>query len=410
MDRGSQSPSILPQSPEISNIDEFGEIEPPTVIEISYPQWRQDFIVRRLHGGVWVVMSAIAIITGFEAIVYPEIAPIGLLGMRIVSIFGLLGCWRLHKRLWGRHLDILLVCFSWSVTLLPQIFRSFAGLAEFDPNLWSLMFFAQATIVPVRRNVHLRSQVVPLVYFGIAYGIFDLPLSPSSTEVQPLEFLYLGAACIVSYFCVQLYERLHLANFERYRQIETLHRQMESTTQWDPLTRLANRRRFDEYFDREWRRNRREQLPLSLILCRIDAFKYYKYIYGREKADECLQQVAMAISQAVKRSTDLVARYRPEAFGIILPNTTPEGAMQVAKMIRAELEALRLVHPKNLAGPYVTLSLGVSGMIPHPDFTEDILISHAGEAWSEAKAQGGNRAIVNLPDLPPLPEDDPSKQ
>ena len=405
MDRGSQSPSILPTSPETSDRDEFGEVEPPTVIEIGYPQWRQHFTLSRLNGGVWIAIAAIVALTGFEAIVYPEILPIGLFGMRLASIIGLLGCWGLHKTLWGRgHLDILLLCFSWSVTLLPQVFRSVTGLAEFEPHLWSLMFFAQAIIIPVRRTIHLRSQLVPLIYFGIAYGIFRLPLSPSSTEVKPLEFLYLGAVCTVSYVGVQLYERLHLAHFERYRQIQTLHRQMENTTQWDPLTGLANRRRFDDFFNQEWRRNKRDAQPLSLILCRIDAFKYYKYIFGREKADECLQQVAGAIARAVKRPADLAARYRPEAFGTILPNTTPEGALQVANNIRSEIEALRIVHPKNPASAYVTLSLGVSGTIPQAEWTEDILIVHAGEAWSEAKAQGGDRVVLNPPD-PPVESD-----
>jgi diguanylate cyclase (GGDEF)-like protein len=154
------------------------------------------------------------------------------------------------------------------------------------------------------------------------------------------------------------------------------------------LTQLANRRRFDEYFNKEWRRLAREQAPLSLILCDIDCFKLYNDTYGHPAGDICLQQVAGAIRGAVRRPADLVARYGGEEFAVILPNTTTAGALRVAQTIRDRLRQLKIPHVGSLVSQYVTLSMGFASLIPTPDTFPTELISAADEALYHAKAAG----------------------
>lgn len=166
---------------------------------------------------------------------------------------------------------------------------------------------------------------------------------------------------------------------------------MQRLATLDGLTGLPNRRRFDEYLDQEWRRLRREQVPLSLILCDIDFFKLYNDTYGHQAGDTCLISVASAIAQAVKRPADLVARYGGEEFAVILPNTTQNGALQVAEAIRVAVQDLKIVHSHSLVSQYVTLSLGVATMVPDCDTSPEILLKAADEALYQAKALGRDR-------------------
>ncbi len=69
----------------------------------------------------------------------------------------------------------------------------------------------------------------------------------------------------------------------------------------DGLTGIANRRRFEEFLDLEWRRLLREAMPLSLILLDIDFFKAYNDTYGHLSGDDCLRQVAKALSNTLSR-------------------------------------------------------------------------------------------------------------
>jgi diguanylate cyclase (GGDEF)-like protein len=158
----------------------------------------------------------------------------------------------------------------------------------------------------------------------------------------------------------------------------------------DGLTEVANRRRFDEYFDQEWRRSGREQTPLSLILCDIDYFKNYNDHYGHQAGDACLRRVARAISETLHRPGDLVARYGGEEFAIILPNTSSEGAVHIAEMLQRQIEQLKIFHDQSRINSYVTLSLGISSQIPTPSQENHTLIAATDKALYLAKSEGRN--------------------
>jgi diguanylate cyclase (GGDEF)-like protein len=161
----------------------------------------------------------------------------------------------------------------------------------------------------------------------------------------------------------------------------------------DSLTQIANRRRFDEYLQQEWRRTVREQTPLALIMCDIDYFKYYNDTYGHQAGDDCLQKVAFEINQVLKRATDLVARYGGEEFVIILPNTPAAGALHVAQNIQKAILELKIVHSQSSVSDYVTLSMGISSTTQSL-FSPEALVTVADHALYEAKNQGRNRIIL----------------
>ncbi|NEP81247.1 MAG: PAS domain S-box protein [Okeania sp. SIO3B3] len=186
----------------------------------------------------------------------------------------------------------------------------------------------------------------------------------------------------------QLYQQLQNANQELYK-LATL----------DGLTKIANRRCFDEYLEKEWLRMGREKKPLSLIMCDIDFFKKYNDTYGHQKGDKCLQQVAKTLSKVVKRPTDLVARYGGEEFAIILSNTNLEGAIHIANIVQQEVYKLQITHQNSPIYKQVTLSLGVSSIIPFPEATYKSLIAGADRALYQAKEKGRNRVIPYIGDI-----------
>ncbi len=183
---------------------------------------------------------------------------------------------------------------------------------------------------------------------------------------------------------------------ERTTALEQLNSELQRLASLDGLTQIANRRRFDEYLQQQWNLLLREQQPLALILCDVDYFKKYNDCYGHQRGDDCLKQVAQAISRAVKRPADLVARYGGEEFAVILPLTNASGATIVANTIQHEIQQLQLPHIQSGISKSVTMSLGIACIVPTADTSLDSLIATADAALYEAKRQGRNR-WVSLP-------------
>lgn len=192
---------------------------------------------------------------------------------------------------------------------------------------------------------------------------------------------------IVSFFDITERKRAEAALQEAHERLRLL-----STT--DELTQVANRRHFNERLTGEWNRLKREGLPLSLILCDVDYFKLFNDTYGHQLGDKCLQAVATAIVTTVKRSADLVARYGGEEFTVLMPNTDIFGATQIAEAARLAISNLQMPHEASQVARHVTLSLGVSTMIPSHLHTPDALIKDADNALYEAKRQGRNRVVI----------------
>jgi len=189
-----------------------------------------------------------------------------------------------------------------------------------------------------------------------------------------------------------------LGSFVERKQAETAlfaaNQKLALLANLDELTAVANRRYFNEHLAREWSRLKREQIPLSLILCDIDYFKRYNDYYGHLAGDVTLKQVAQAIRKVLKRPADLVARYGGEEFVILLPNTSMAGAVQVGELIRQQVQQLKITHAQSLVSDYVTLSLGISSLLPSFKESPEVLIKMADEALYAAKHQGRNIAVA----------------
>ena len=186
------------------------------------------------------------------------------------------------------------------------------------------------------------------------------------------------------------------------QQLEDAFHAVEALAVTDALTGLANRRRFDQYLASEWSRALREHLPLAMVLIDADFFKLYNDTYGHPQGDACLRHIADCVKNAVSRATDLGARIGGEEFAILLPNTSLQGAWQLANRICEDMRARALPHA---ASPHaiMTLSAGCSSIFPEPGQPAAQLIHLADQAMYNAK-RGGRNCVYPLPPHDPGPE------
>ena len=168
-------------------------------------------------------------------------------------------------------------------------------------------------------------------------------------------------------------------------------RKLEKLVNIDPLTKIANRRYFDDYLQKEWQRLCRDKNCLSLIMFDVDYFKGYNDRYGHQEGDECLIKIAQTAQKVLYRPSDLVARYGGEEFGIILPNTNQEGAILVAERLRCAIRDLSIQHSDSGVSDRVTISLGIASLIPTAERCPEILLEQADQALYLAKNQGRDR-------------------
>ena len=223
-----------------------------------------------------------------------------------------------------------------------------------------------------------------------AFGLWDV--SDEEVFKNNVEKVFLGTLCIarnimeikaVEEELLQTQHRL-MGMVEELKKIAVL----------DGLTGIANRRFFDEYSEREWKRAQRDKQSFTVVMIDLDCFKSYNDTYGHQRGDACLKEVAGAINSSMKRPSDLAARYGGEEFVLTLPETDKEGGYKLAEKLRQKIIDLKLEHENNICGNQITISLGVATGIAEPGKLFFDLMVQADKALYEAKRSGRNRTSV----------------
>ncbi len=166
---------------------------------------------------------------------------------------------------------------------------------------------------------------------------------------------------------------------------------LKELTTIDSVTGIRNRHFFDEVFHQEWRRAVRQKYPITLLLLDIDHFKRVNDTYGHLSGDDCLAVVAKEVDGMFNRPSDVVARYGGEEFVVILPYVEYDSALRLAEQVRGRI-ADRTIR----AGGHrinVTVSIGVSSLVPKEADDPKSLIGRADEALYSAKSAGRNRVL-----------------
>lgn len=169
-----------------------------------------------------------------------------------------------------------------------------------------------------------------------------------------------------------------------------LQKQLEEFSFKDGLTSVANRRMFNNVIETEWLKARQNKQPLSLIIIDIDFFKEYNDCYGHLQGDDCLKQVAETLNSVAARSRDFFGRFGGEEFVMLLPETDENAAWAVAERCRQSLFKKQIPHEHSKVSQLLTISLGVSTMIPSPGGEHNELIDRADKQLYQAKQRGRN--------------------
>lgn len=354
--------------------------------------------IRRYGGWVWAVSITLTCYWGLVTLAIllaPTLARY--LFMETVALLHCVVTMAVTLNLWMRgNPSARLFSIAWSTLLVFTVINLLALNGTLPLNAWTLngqligMFtefvllsMALAERINVERNRRIAAQQLAL---------------QASESLAEERALHLQAKQEALDLQLHANEVLEARVFERTRALEDVRCGLEaanaelmrlSTT--DPLTQLANRRRFDRLLEEEIRRARRNGSPLSVLLADIDHFKRVNDSYGHPFGDECLRQVAAVLTAHCQRAGDVAARYGGEEFVVLLPGAGRQQAIALAELIRCGIANLQLQHGEQPVP--LTISLGVATLAT-PFESPDELLAAADAALYQAKHQGRNQVVL----------------
>lgn len=177
-------------------------------------------------------------------------------------------------------------------------------------------------------------------------------------------------------------------------EVVSLYDNMKIMAVTDGLTGLYNHREFYQSLRRELERARRYRHTLSLLMIDVDDFKKFNDRFGHPAGDFALRKIGELLRKCA-RATDIIARYGGEEFAVILPESTPGGALMVAERIKTEVAEHNFI--QSASEPvHLTVSIGIYSSA-NGDVSEDQIVSLADEASYVAKKSGKNQVVVKAP-------------
>jgi len=331
----------------------------------------------------------------------------------------------------GSHINItglshILSLFggAFHFSLIFLIYFLFFGLASFPKLkdrrifLWSLCcFFIVFRYISALMTIWFTESNDVIIYVFSATVFFNLFVA----DFKPLMFTVLSWAfailtililviqysnfsdmsfmilsMFIAIFIIRiLYYNSNSRSFISIANINALNEKLASLSITDELTKLNNRRSFFEYMDIIWKQSHRLSLPITVIMIDIDYFKKYNDSLGHLEGDNALIAVAQCLKNNLKRETDFVARFGGEEFVCLLPYIEKAKAMDFANKLVKNIENMKLPHPMSEVSKYVTISAGMSSIVPPDNNTYKQLLDKADKALYTAKQNGRNRVITN---------------
>ena len=177
-------------------------------------------------------------------------------------------------------------------------------------------------------------------------------------------------------------------------ELEAANEQLRIISTLDALTGIPNRRRLDEVLWERWRVAVDKQLPFSVMMIDIDFFKLYNDSNGHLAGDRCLQAVAGVLNGCRRESLDFVARFGGEEFLFVAVGLSREECLLLGERIRSEVEALRIEHQSSSVASWITVSVGISYLLPDKNNKLDKILEQADKALYKAKSEGRNHMVL----------------
>jgi len=163
----------------------------------------------------------------------------------------------------------------------------------------------------------------------------------------------------------------------------------------DQLTKLPNRRSFEDRMEADWRKAERGKTPISILIADVDMFNQYNEKHGRSQGDKALCSIARVFEDALTQSNAFAARWSGEEFIILLPNTDADGALEIAEKLRSC--ANKLVIPDSSgASTKITVSICVNTKTHGRSISMDDFIAEADSTLNDSKDKARNRIYFDV--------------
>ncbi|XOV80133.1 MAG: diguanylate cyclase [Aestuariibacter sp.] len=239
-------------------------------------------------------------------------------------------------------------------------------------------------VMPGMDGFEVISQFKSIEQLQIIPVIFITGLSDQAFEEKGLN---LGAC---DYILKPFHARIVKARVRMHLQLVKQRKMLQDLALIDPLTSIANRRKYNEVLDVEWRFAMRGSDWLSIAILDIDRFKLFNDSYGHAIGDEVLYKVAATIAQQLNRARDFVARYGGEEFVILMPKTDQQGAFAIAEQIRL---AVANIDISEWAGADSNITISIGGVTLQPAHGMDAIdaVNEADKLLYLAKEKGRNQ-------------------
>ena len=176
---------------------------------------------------------------------------------------------------------------------------------------------------------------------------------------------------------------------KRVNKLEKENKTLEDQSFIDSVTGAASRYQFNDYFRRECKRASRAKEPLSFILAEVDSFKTLLDTFGTNAEGDILRKVIHCINKTLKRPGDFVACYDRSKLAILLSQSSENGALKIAEMLRSSVAKIKISKPT--ISKHVTVSLGVTSIERGDHPIPYKLFSAADTALTKAHRDGGNK-------------------
>lgn len=202
----------------------------------DYEAWRDRFLWERLRLGLWLaVFFNLTILVAIQfTVTKPELKELlpSIPSLIAAIELSLLLCLALHKtRSARRYPGLLFLYFSWSVTLVEQIWATLHQVALPNLGAWSIVFLTQATLMPVRWRLHLISQLGVFAYYFSVNSVLGLTL-PSGKPFFNLEYsanwLSIFWFCLICDLSIYMYERLQRSEFKAKQETEAAYQKLKA--------------------------------------------------------------------------------------------------------------------------------------------------------------------------------------
>jgi diguanylate cyclase (GGDEF)-like protein len=304
----------------------------------------------------------------------------------------------------GRLYDPLLLLIAVTPCLITAWLCLHTNEMLAQPELYGTPLILLFTAVLLRMSALMVAANGLICTFFYCLSLVICPMLPRD-QIATAVFIQVAVSAAAIIFNLQLESRdrrvFLLTTNERIRRALVVEQNsgLLRETQTDSLTSLANRRCFDETLSSRWVNAIRDGQLISLLMIDVDGFKAYNDHYGHVMGDDCLRRIAGVLAGAARQS-DLVARYGGEEFAAILVGESLEGSCAVAERMRTAVLDVSLPHDGLGTGAIVTVSIGLTCLVPTELDGIRKLVELADSNLYRAKHEGRNLVVPSFRSKP----------